>query len=144
MSKFKIKKPTKEDLFGADRVERILTYYRRNKSVRDTEDERLLHSFFNPSRIPEGLTRVQVRVCILLAPLRDHERSLQIDYEGIYSAANNLRLLPHELLLTQVYPNGFDEFNLGFLTFVIELATYDNACSQKRRKPQRRPMPIAK
>jgi hypothetical protein len=52
----------------------VMAGYKRSRAVKDKHDEEALHMFFSPNRVPKGLTKKQVRLCINKYPLRKWHR----------------------------------------------------------------------
>ncbi len=52
-----------------------MKHYRRIKAVRNVDEVRMLHQFFSPNIVPDGMTGEEVRQCLAIHPLRDWHRN---------------------------------------------------------------------
>lgn len=101
--------------------EAVMNSYRAAGVFKDESETGILHLFFSPVRVPRGLTKTMVRVCILLYPLCNTER-------GIYSKIENMTTPS-----IQMWPYGLKvrwrwQFYYAVFRWLIKLAKYDFDC----------------
>ena len=82
--------------------EKVMDGYRKRGAVKNSNDERMLHMFFSPSRVPKGMTNAEVGECLANYALR--------------SAGNKVSLLPTRLRPVKRMTRG--QFKLGMAEFL--------------------------
>lgn len=91
--------------------ETVIQNYKRSAFVRTSADEEGLRMFFSPHPIPDGLTAVQIRTCIMLYPLRKMQQRRRKD-------PMRPRGLPGQLIVFRGNKMTEENFNSGILRFL--------------------------
>jgi hypothetical protein len=85
--------------------DKVLCYYKESAKLNDQEASRL-HMFFSPTRIPKGLTNIEVRILVNLYGARESQKAMigwnkRFTREGIRSLVTGIG--------RQLHPPGGDE-----------------------------------
>ncbi len=111
--------------------DKVMTAYKKSGALKDTDQVGELHMFFSPTRVPVGLTKKEVKICLSLRRFRQIERELQTILHG--PAASLLRPinLPRELL---PLPSGQKmtrkKFKAGIKAYKVQVLELIDLCKQ--------------
>ncbi|MDO8590409.1 MAG: hypothetical protein Q7R65_00330 [bacterium] len=83
----------------------ISGYWKRHHGLLD---ERALHMFFSPLRVPTGLTNVEVAICVNL--YRSGIREVYRQKRGSDSLPLDLKWAPRKRMTRKAFKNGLFEF----------------------------------
>ncbi|MFA6158336.1 MAG: hypothetical protein WC763_01795 [Candidatus Paceibacterota bacterium] len=89
--------------------------YWESGAVKNKDDERSLHMFFSPNRIPKGLTNSEVSIVIALFPIREK----QIERASAQHRSSELpaSFRPAALIITRAeFAAGIAEFLAGYVS----------------------------
>jgi hypothetical protein len=117
------------DDFGLGDQDRVMKNYKRSKAVADEKQAGELHMFFSPNRVPRGLTKKEVQLCISLRRSRQIEHKINQILLGDVLAAGRPIALPLEFSSPTALAKRITrkEFAAGIVAYKAQvLALIDN------------------